>query len=60
MKSDQELMTEYKELLKKHNLTDAEVGKLFGYSTASSWYHSSRRMKVITGVLELEKVLKLH
>lgn len=55
-----ELEEQYKALLKRHKLSDAQIGRMFGYANAPSWYASSRRLKVIAGIVELEKVLKLH
>lgn len=51
-------MTEYKMFLKKNNLTDAEVGKMFGYNSPQSWHNASRRKKVIEGILALQKVVQ--
>lgn len=51
---------QYKAMLHKYKITDAQIGRMFGYVSAPSWYASSRRLKVISGIVELEKLLKLH
>ena len=50
---------QYKAMLLKYKITDAQIGRMFGYASAPSWYASSRRLKVISGIVELEKILKL-
>lgn len=49
-----ELEEQYKALLKRYKITDAQIGRMFGYASAPSWYASSRRMKVIAGIVSLE------
>lgn len=55
-----EIDEQYKALLKRYKLSDAQIGRMFGYASAPSWYASSRRLKVIAGIVELEKLLKLQ
>lgn len=55
-----EVEEQYKALLKRHKITDAQIGRMFGYASGPSWYASSRRMKVIAGIVELEKILSKH
>ncbi len=45
---------DYHELLKRYDLTDKEIGLMFGYKTAQSWHNSSRRKLVIHGIVSLE------
>ena len=46
-------MERYKEILRDLNITDAEIGCMFGYKNAMSWYNSARRKRVIAGIVEL-------
>jgi len=43
----------YKELLKKYDLTDKQIGEWFGYKNYVSWRNSTRKEKVMSGVVEL-------
>lgn len=52
-----ELEEQYKALLKRYKISDAQIGRMFGYASAPSWYASSRRMKVIMGIVELEMLI---
>ena len=46
----------YKQLLKKYNFSDAEVGQMFGYSNPASWSNSSAKQRLenaAVGLIEM-------
>lgn len=51
-------MKELKEIKRELGLTDADIGKIFGYKNAHSYYQSARRKHIEAGVVELYKKIK--
>lgn len=52
-KNTQDPQQQYKSFLKRYDLQDQEVGKMFGYATRGSWQTSHRREKVIEGIIRI-------
>jgi hypothetical protein len=48
---------EYRRFLILHQLHDYQVGQMFGYKHRQAWGSTSKRGKIITGLLEVEKVV---
>lgn len=54
---NKKLEEEYKLLLKQYKISDAKIGRLFGYKTRQSWHDAYRREKVMEGIIGLIKLV---
>ena len=46
-------LSDYKRLLRKYNLSDAEIGQMFGYSNPASWSNSSAKKRLENQVVSI-------
>jgi len=49
---------DYKKLLKRYNLSDIEVGQMFGYANPASWRNSSAKKRLENQVIEMVGVIE--
>jgi len=47
----------FKEIKRKLNIGDAEIGEMFGYKNYSSYYNASRRKHIENGVVKLYEII---
>lgn len=52
--------TEYKKIKKQLGITDANVAKMFGYSSVHSFRNATRRNQIVRGIIELSKLFELR
>jgi hypothetical protein len=48
----------YKQLLKRYNLSDVEVGQMFGYPNPDSWRNSSAKERLESQVISIVEVIE--
>ena len=47
----------FKEIKKKLNIGDAEIGEMFGYKNYASYYNATRRKHIEDGIVNLYQII---
>ena len=47
-----------KEIKKRLKITDADIGKMFGYKNASSYYYATRRKDIEQGIVNIYRLVQ--
>ena len=51
-------MNDLKKIKRELGLTDADIGEMFGYKNAHSYYQSARRKHIEAGIIKLYNKIK--